>query len=69
MIASLFFIAILSKVSKIGKDFNSPVSWVLKIQYFEEIIYNYIQYFEEIIYIRLYEGIKFCTFSGNLFDD
>nr|DAF73187.1 MAG TPA: hypothetical protein [Bacteriophage sp.] len=40
-----------------------------KIQYFEEIIYNYIQYFEEIIYMRLYERIKFCTFLGNLFDD
>lgn len=42
---------------------------LLKIQYFKEIIYNYIQYFEEIIYIRLYEDIKFCTFLGNLFDD
>lgn len=42
---------------------------LLKIQYFEEIIYNYIQYFEEIIYMRLYECIKFCTFLGNLFDD
>ena len=42
-----------------------PISWVLKIQYFdkiiykkiqyfEEIIYNYIQYFEEIIYICVY---------------
>lgn len=36
-----------------------------KIQYFEEIIYN----ISSKIYIRLYEGIKFCTFSGNLFDD
>lgn len=55
MIASLFLFAL--------------ISMLLKIQYFEEIIYNYIQYFEEIIYMRLYEGIKFCTFSGNLFDD
>lgn len=54
MIASLF----------ICIDFDA-----FKIQYFEEIIYNYIQYFEEIIYMHLYEGIKFCTFSGNLFDD
>lgn len=36
-----------------------------KIQYFEEIIYN----ISSKIYIHLYEGIKFCTFSGNLFDD
>ena len=36
-----------------------------KIQYFEEIIYN----ISSKIYIRLSEGIKFCTFSGNLFDD
>lgn len=36
-----------------------------KIQYFEEIIFN----ISSKIYIRLYEGIKFCTFSGNLFDD
>ena len=42
---------------------------LLKIQYFEEIIYNYIQYFEEIIYVNLYEDIKFCTFSQYLFDD
>lgn len=48
---------------------NTPISWVFKIQYFKEIIYNYIQYFEEIIYMRLYECIKFCTFSRNLFDD
>lgn len=41
----------------------------LKIQYFEEIIYNYIQYFFKNIYSFIYEGIKFCTFSGNLFDD
>lgn len=35
---------------------------LLKIQYFEEIIYNYIQYSFKNIYIRLYECIKFALF-------
>nr|DAE37590.1 MAG TPA: hypothetical protein [Caudoviricetes sp.] len=39
MIASLFY-------------FPPPIPMLLKIQYFEEIIY-----------MRLYECIKFCTFS------
>ena len=33
------------------------ISMLLKIQYFEEIIYNYIQYFEEIIYNYIYAFI------------
>nr|DAL10311.1 MAG TPA_asm: 60S ribosome biogenesis protein [Caudoviricetes sp.] len=38
---------------------------LLKIQFFDEIIYN----IPAKIYIRLYEGIKFCTFSPKLFGD
>lgn len=63
MIASLFCFQSFPILQKLEKILIPPISWVLKIQYFDKIIYNYIQYFEEIIYMRLYECIKFCTFS------
>lgn len=62
MIASLFCFQSFPILQTLEKILIPPISWVLKIQYFDKIIYNYIQYFEEIIYMRLYECIKFCTF-------
>lgn len=67
MIASLFFVSVCvsdcCNFCNCHSDFPDFVD--LKIQYFGEIIYN----ISSKIYIRLCEGIKFCTFSGNLFDD
>lgn len=54
MIASLFCFQSFPILQTLEKILIPQISWVLKIQYFDKIIYNYIQYFKEIIYICVY---------------